>query len=160
MNEIISALVLTIFSFGAAIFYVLSCIERSVLPLGTNPESPIVADQDVRFVYSALQRLVPLLPPSNGAVIVLGSGALVYQAAMSGWQFLSLVAPLFYWLVMIYIIFVTDIAGAVRALREGSHTDSQSVLRRKVGRLVVQHHIALSANAGVVFLQFAWIIAT
>ncbi len=56
MKKLMPSLIVTIFSFGGAIFYALSCIERSVLKLGLNHHSQEVDEKDIRFVHASLKR--------------------------------------------------------------------------------------------------------
>ncbi len=70
---------------GPASSYALSSIERPVLGLaGRQP--PRVAEPDVRFVHQTLRRLNPLLPPTNGVVIVVGNGLLIRRRVRDGWS--------------------------------------------------------------------------
>ncbi len=155
MNALTPSLIVAIFSFGTAIFYALSCIEWSTLRLALNQHTQTVKNADVRFVHAALKRLIPLLPPSNGFVILFGTAALIYQCFLRGWDGPSILILTFYWLVTGYLITFGRIAAAVMDVRK---TDSQGDIgdvRRGVSRLIVRHHIGLSANLGVVGLEFA-----
>jgi hypothetical protein len=158
MMEPVSAFVVAITSFGIGIFYVLSAIERPVWRLAFDVHSPQVDDSDTRFVHRSLKRLIPLLPPANGAVILLGTLAMLYQALLRAWDWPSLVVLVFYWAVIGYLITLGDIRGAVRNVQETSSDSEILIVRRGVGRLVLHHHMALLANLGVVVLQFVLVI--
>jgi hypothetical protein len=154
MKKLMPSLIVTIFSFGGAIFYALSCIERSVLKLGLNQHSQEVDEKDIRFVHASLKRLIPLLPPSNGVVIVFGTGAMVYQGFTRNWDRASIAVLAFYWSVMGYLISFGKIAAAVKDVRAISSDSSIEDVRRGVARLIVRHHIGLIANLGAVMLEF------
>ncbi len=96
METFVAAFAVAAFSFGTAIFYVLSCVENSVLRLGLDQHSPAVADEDIRFTHKSLKRLTPLLPPANGFVILFGTAALVYLAVLNGWSWPSLLPLAFF----------------------------------------------------------------
>jgi hypothetical protein len=157
MYTLIPTVAIAIFSFGTAIFYALSRVEWSVLRLGLNRHSQAVKDEDVRFVHRALKRLTPLLPPSNGAVILLGTAALVYLAVVNSWSWLSILPLAFFWLVTGYLITFGRIAAAVKDLRNTSSEGAIKDVRRSVGRLVVRHHIGLVANLGTALLTFLFV---
>ncbi len=59
-----------LFTFGAAVFYVLLAIERRVwagsLTFGGDARG---TDEDVRLIHRVLKHLIPALPPSNGVVV-------------------------------------------------------------------------------------------
>jgi|GEM_PF-3496338 len=154
MKKLIPSLIVAIFSFGVAIFYALSCIERSVLKLGLNQHSQEVDEKDIRFVHASLKRLIPLLPPSNGFVIVFGTAAMVYQGFTRNWDRGSIAVLAFYWSVMGYLISFGTIAAAVKDVRETSSDNRIEDVRRGVARLIVRHHIGLIANLGVVIFEF------
>lgn len=61
MHNALTAFIAAVFMLGTAIFYVLSCIERSVLGLvfGKNKN---ITEEDIRFTHASLKRLSPLLP--------------------------------------------------------------------------------------------------
>jgi hypothetical protein len=158
MTELVPALVVALLSFGSAIFYVLSAIERPVWRLGLEQDSSKVSDEDARFVHMSLKRLIPLLPPSFGVVLVWGTAGMLYQAVLLGWDWATVAVPAFYWLVIGSIILFCDIRGTVRDVQEADSEGDISVVRCGVARLVRSHHLALIANFGAVVLQLALVI--
>ena len=72
--------IVAIFTFGFSIFYVLSLIEKSVWPIIFAGVQKEVDETDVRITDRTLKRLTPLLPPSNGVVILVGTTLLLRQA--------------------------------------------------------------------------------
>ena len=156
--ELLPGIVLVLFTFGATIFYILSRIERFVLPLAVNQESQSVDEEHVRFVHRILEHLSPVLPPSYGVVVLFGTIALLIQAFVRGWDAVSVGILAYYWVISGYSIFFGDIRGAVERLQNTeSDADVRSV-RQSVGELVFHHHVGLSANFGVVVLEFVLVI--
>jgi hypothetical protein len=159
LNNLIAALMVAIFSVGATVFDVLSCIGRSVLRLGLDRASPQVSDADARFVHTALKRLIPLLPPSNGFVILFGTAAMIYQAVLRGWDTASIVIIKFYWMWMLGIIAVGNVRGAVDTVRTTPSDGERAAVRRGVGWLAVLRYAGLIANPGAVVLELSLVIA-
>ena len=159
MLTLASSFAIAVFSFGAAIFYALSCVEWSVLRLGFNAHSKSVKEEDVRFVHKALKRLTPLLPPSNGFVILFGTAALVYLGVLTQWSWLAVLPLAFYWLVTGYTITFGRIAAAVKDVRTTPSDGNITEVRRGVSRLIVNHHIGLIANLGTVLLTFLFLLS-
>ena len=159
MLKSVASFIVAVYSFGGAIFYALSCIERSVLKLGLDEQTQAVDDEDVRFVHAALKRLIPLLPPSNGFVILFGTAAMLYQGFARKWDRASVAVLAFYWAIMGYLITFGKIGAAVADVRETSSDGKIQDVKRGVSRLIVRHHIGLVANLGTVILQFVLVIA-
>ena len=153
MNFIISFITAT-FAFGTAIFYCLSCVEKSVLKLVFSKDRNSVTEDNIRLTHKALKRLAPLLPPANGFVILLGVGALIYQCNLHSWNLESLSIFLFYIGITLYIIFVGKIATAVKNLMTIKSDQELTLVTSNVRHLIIQHHIALFANLGVMILEF------
>ena len=153
MNFVLPFITAT-FAFGTAIFYCLSCVEKSVLKLAFRKDKTSVTEDNIRFTHKALKRLAPLLPPANGFVILFGVGALIYQCNLHSWNLESLSILTFYILVTLYIIFIGKIATAVKNLMTIKSDQELSLVTSNVRHLITQHHIALFANLGVVILEF------
>lgn len=147
------ALIAATFTWGFSIFYGLSLIEKSVWPLIFGSRNAAVSEENVRFTHKALKRLTPLLPPSNGIVILVGTTLLMRQAWDMNWSFESLVQPVVYITMMLGIVLVgrnPAIVFAIRAQDENSPLDEVRKSIRSVGQ---QHHIALFTNLAVVLYQ-------
>jgi hypothetical protein len=153
MNFIVPFITAT-FAFGTAIFYCLSCVEKSVLKLAFSKDKTAVTEDNIRFTHKALKRLAPLLPPANGFVILFGVSALIYQCNLNSWNLGSLSILTFYIFVTLYIIFIGKIATAVKNLMTIKSDQELSLVTSNVRHLITQHHIALFANLGVVILEF------
>lgn len=159
MYNALTAFVAVVFTLGTAIFYVLSCVERSVLGLVLGKKDVKVAEEDIRFTHASLKRLSPLLPPSNGFVILFGNIALIAQGMIRSWDFLSILILSVYWVIMLYIIVFKKIAEDVRNIKETPNNAPLSKVTENVRRLIVQHHLGLLANLLVVILEFVLILS-
>lgn len=140
------------FTFGFSIFYGLSLIEKSVWPLIFG-RGHSVSDEDVRFTHQALKRLTPLLPPSNGVVIIVGLILLMRQAWELNWTAESLLLPFTYLCVMLGIVLVGKNPAVVFAIRDQDQDSPIEEVRRTIRLVGIHHHIALFTNLGVVLYQ-------
>ena len=159
MYNAITAFIAVSFTLGTSIFYVLSCIERSVLGLVFGKKNRKVSEEDIRFTHASLKRLSPLLPPSNGFVILFGNIALVIQCFYREWDVLSILILVVYWSIMLYIIIFRKIVEDVRNIKETPNNAPISKVTENVRRLTIQHHLGLIANLLVVILEFVVIFS-
>ena len=156
MNELIAALIVLCYSFATGIFYVLSCLEKPVWPLMRNPDSEKAADKDARFVHQALQRLIPLLPPTMVTTTLTGLVLLALQSVQRDFDRPSLIILVFF-LVMISYLF-SRLRGCIKGVSQVPHDGDIAGVRDGTGRLAALHHTGLFTMAGVLLLQFFLII--
>ncbi len=145
--------IVAIFTLGFSIFYSLSLIEKRVWPIIFKDVRASVSEADIRFTHEALKRLTPLLPPSNGVVILIGTTLLILQSAEQSWSLESLSIPVFYILMMAGIVLIgknPSVVFAIRRLDQDSPIQAVTQTIRTVG---IHHHIALVTNLAVVLLQ-------
>jgi hypothetical protein len=151
--------ILLLFTFGTTIFYVLLAIERRVwagsLTFGTNDHG---SQDDVRFVHRVLKHLIPVLPPSNGVVVVGGLAAILWQCVLRGWDARSQIILGYYLALQLYIIFIGRIAAAVRDVWTTSSDGEAIAVRRGVWNLIRQHRNGLIHAAGLVILEIVVVI--
>ncbi|WP_338869202.1 hypothetical protein WBJ53_19530 [Spirosoma sp. SC4-14] len=152
-----SSLIVSLFSIGTTIFYVLSCIERRVLQLAFAPGKP-VEEPDVRFVHQSLKRLIPVMPPSNGLVLLGGTALLIYQAITLHGDWSSIVLIVYYWGIQLFIFLGLNVSGAIQDVLNTPSDSSILEVSRGVKQLVLAHHAGLVQNFGTVLLQFLLII--
>jgi hypothetical protein len=95
-----------------------------------------------------LRRLIPLLPPTNGLVIVLGNGLLIRRGVRDGWTGPVLGALTWYWVINRYIMIIGRIDKDIRLVRSTPSDGDIEQVRHGVRRLVIQHHTGLVANVG------------
>lgn len=156
MNELVAALIVLCYSFATGIFYVLSCLEKPVWSLMGNPDSEKAADRDARFVHEALQRLIPLLPPTMVTTVLTGLVLLVLQSWQRDFDRPSLVV-LGFFLVMVTYLF-SRLRKRIRGVSEVPHEGDITRVRAGTGRLAALHHTGLFTTLGVLLLQFFLII--
>ncbi|MCF8529087.1 MAG: hypothetical protein K9G13_04330 [Aquiluna sp.] len=149
------ALIAAIFTFGFSIFYGLSLIEKSVWPLIFRNKPDLVSDHNIVFTHTALKRLTPLLPPSNGVVILAGTSLLFWQAVNLDWSWQSTLLPVFYILMMAGIVLIGKNPAVVFSIRSHGPESPLPELRRDLRLVGIHHHIALFTNLAVVIFQLS-----
>ncbi len=157
MNELIAALIVFCFAFGSGIFYVLSCLEKPVWSLMRNAESEKAADKDARFVHEALQRLIPLLPPTMITTTLTGLVLLILQALQRDFDRPSLIILGFFLVMMTYLF--SRLRARIRGVAEVPYDGDIAKVRAGTGRLAALHHTGLFTMVSVLLLQFFLIIA-
>lgn len=132
-GQLVAAAAAAVFAFRDG--HLLRAVEQRAAdaPLVRRDSASVSAEADVRFVHQVLQRLVPVLPPANGAVIVAGTALLIAQGVIRSWDVLALMPLAAFWTIPLYIIVIAHIAADVRAVRE---TDSASADLDTVARNV------------------------
>lgn len=154
-----SILILMLFTFGATIFYVLLCIEMRTWAIAFPAKfSRPVPETEIRFVHQALQRLIPLLPPSNGLVVLGGGGALLWQAIQRGWDGVAVLIFGFWLGGLLYIIVIGRIAAAVKDVWTTSSNGELHAVNRGVKNLIRQHFNGLLHAIGVILLQLGLVV--
>lgn len=156
--NIIQALIIAVFSFGSAIFYSLSCIERPVLGLWLKPNKSLENNDLIRFVHKELKKLIPLLPPSNGFVIFFGMLSMITQCILTDLSYFSIGIILFYTTSMLHIIFIGGINSAINEVKNIDSNGDITSVKSGLKRLIKLHHQGLFANAFTVILQFTYLI--
>ena len=156
MNELIAALIVLCYSFATGIFYVLSCLEKPVWSLMRNPDSEKAADRDARFVHEALQRLIPLLPPTMVTTVLTGLVLLVLQSSQRDFDQPSLVILGFFLIMASYLF--PRLRGRIRGVSEVPHDGDIAEVRSGTGRLAALHHTGLFTMVSLLVLQFFLII--
>ena len=156
MNELIAALIVLCYSFATGIFYVLSCLEKPVWSLMRNPDSDKAADKDARFVHQALQRLIPLLPPTMVTTTLTGLVLLILQSWQRDFDWPSLIVLGFFLVMMTYLF--SRLRGRIKGVLEVPHDGDIAKVRSGTGRLAALHHTGLFTMVSVLLLQFFLII--
>ena len=156
MNELIAALIVLCYSFATGIFYVLSCLEKPVWSLMRNPDSEKAADKDARFVHEALQRLIPLLPPTMVTTVLTGLVLLILQSLQRNFDRPSLVILGFFVVMATYLF--PRLRGHIRGVSEVPHDGDIAKVRSGTGRLAALHHTGLFTMVSLLLLQFFLIV--
>lgn len=153
--------ILVLFTFGATIFYVLLAIERRVwagsLTFGSDARGK---DGDVRFVHAVLKHLIPVLPPSNGLVVVGGLAAILWQCFLREWDERSLIILGYYLALQLYIVFFGRVAAAVRDVWKTPSDADATAVRRGVWNLIRQHRNGFIHATGLIVLELALVVAS
>lgn len=151
------AALLIIFTFGVGIFVFLSMVESSVWKLIFRNDKS-VADNDVRFVHHALQRLTSKLPASNGVVILGGVTLMTFQANAASWSGLPLIQICGYLAMLLVIVAVRRNPSTVRSIRaHSSSNESIEALQADIRRVGIDHHLGMLANLfALIFQLFIW----
>ena len=152
-------LIVLLFLFGSSIFYTLLLIERSTWKLVSQPESASAIEQAVRFVHLSLKNLIPVLPPSNGVVVVGGLACIIWQAARLHWSWQSLGILAFWSVGQLYILTFGRIAQAMRDVWRTPSDGSLADVSRGGRRLIQEHRNGLLHALGVLLLEM-WLILT
>jgi hypothetical protein len=147
------SLIVATFTFGFSIFYALSLIEFRVWGLIFGSGKAAISEDELRFTHKSLKRMTPLLPPSNGLVILVGLFLLMRQASDLGWGFEAAVMPIFYLTMMLFIVLVLRNPAVVFTIRAQDETTELSEIRKAIRRVGRDHHIALFTNLSVVLYQ-------
>lgn len=145
--------IVAIFTFGFSIFYVLSLIEKSVWPIIFAGVQKEVDETDVRITHRTLKRLTPLLPPSNGVVILVGTTLLLRQAWDLGWSWEATLLPIFYLTMMLGIVLVGKNPSVVFAIRAQDESSDLAEVKKTIRLVGIHHHTALATNLLVVLFQ-------
>lgn len=149
------ALIVGTFVFGFSIFYALSLIEVKAWPLIFANRGEAVTDDHVRFIHAVLKRLTPLLPPSNGVVILFGTTLLFMQASTENWSLVATSLPVFYLSMMLGIIFIGKNPAVVFSIRSHDSNSDIADLRIDLRQVGIHHHIALFTNLTIVIAELA-----
>ena len=147
------AIVVASFSGLAAIFAVLTILERTIRRVAWRPDDQTIADSDVRFVYQVLQWLVPRLPPLHGTLTVIGTVGLVLQGMDRAWDAGAVLAISFAWVFTIGTFLGARLGPAVKAVLHGDPEGPIDEVRRVIGKLVLGHHLGLMTEIGVLVIQ-------
>lgn len=156
MNELIAALIVLCYAFATGIFYVLSCLEKPVWSLMRDADSARAADEDARFVHEALQRVIPLLPPTMVTTTMTGLVLLIVQSWQRAFDRPSLLI-LGFFLVMITYLF-SRLRTRIRGVAQVPHDGDIARVRAGTGRLAALHHTGLFTMVSVLLLEFFLII--
>lgn len=152
--------ILVLFTFGATIFYVLLAIERRVWARSlTFGDDRTGTDDSVRFVHRVLKHMIPVLPPSNGVVVLGGLAAILWQCSLRSWDAFSLVLLAYYLILQLYIIFFGHIAAAIRNVWKMPSDGDIDAVRSGVWGLIRQHRNGFIHAAGLVVLELTLVLS-
>ena len=135
-------ILLVVLTMGFTLLLVVGLIERSVVKLLFN-ESANVLENEIRLTFSALQRIVGVLPYTLG-VIIAGSFILsIIQIFKSKGQVITLIVFAVLLIPMVYNIFIADTAAVVEGIETTNISDELFKVRASLLGAVKQHYIGL-----------------
>ncbi len=137
---------------GFTLLLVVGLMERKVVSLLIN-ESANVTEENIRFTFSALQRIVGVLPYTLGLIIA-GTFILSLAQIFKTRNNLMAIAVLIVLLIpMIYNIFIADTAAVVEGIETTKMSDELTLVRSSLLGAVKQHYIGLIGFALATLLQ-------
>jgi len=151
-------LLLLFCAMGFMLLLVIALLERSVSPLLWNAAA-IIPEEDIRLTFSALQRVVGVLPYTLGVIILGTFSCSIWQCIYSKWSKFSLAVLIALLIPMIYNIFLADTAAVVENLTNTQASDALPQVQLSLMAAVQQHHIGLLGFT-LSFLFQAYIVFT
>ncbi len=145
-------LLLVFCTMGFTLLLVVGLLERNVVSLLINNSADVTED-NIRLTFSALQRIVGVLPYTLG-IIITGTFILsVTQIVKSNKSFLSIAVLVVLLIPMIYNIFIADTAAVVEGIETTKMSDQLSIVKSSLMGAVKQHYIGLIGFALAATLQ-------
>jgi len=127
---------------GFMLLFVVGLMERSVVSLLIN-DAYQVSEDNLRLTFSALQRIVGVLPYTLG-IIIAGTLILsILQAVKSKGNWFSIAVIIILLIPMIYNIFIADTAAVVEGIENTKITDEIAQVKFSLLGAVKQHYIGL-----------------
>lgn len=127
---------------GFTLLLVVGLIERNVVSLLIN-DSANVSEDNIRQTFSALQRIVGVLPYTLG-IIIAGTFILsVTQIFKSNKNIWSIAVVVVLLIPIIYNTFIADTAAVVDGIETTIMTDELSTVKLSLLGAVQQHYIGL-----------------
>ncbi len=148
----LKVILLVFCTMGFTLLLVVGLLERNVVSLLIN-ESADVTEDHIRLTFSALQRIVGVLPYTLG-VIIAGTFILsVAQIFKSDKKLLPIAVLVVLLIPMIYNIFIADTAAVVEGIETTKMSDELSTVKSSLLGAVKQHYIGLIGFALTTILQ-------
>jgi len=137
---------------GFTLLLVVGLMERKVVSLLIN-ESSNVTKENIRLTFSALQRIVGVLPYTLG-VIIAGTFILSVAQIFKSKKNVMAIAVLVVLLIpMVYNIFIADTAAVVEGIETTKMSDPLRVVKSSLLGAVKQHYIGLIGFALATLFQ-------
>lgn len=119
-------------------------MERSVIGLFLG-DAASVSEDDIRLTFSALKRLVDVLPYTLGVLIAASFLLGVLQARGTGWRPLSVLVLIILAAPMFYNIVLADTALVVSNLKSTAPGDDLTIVQKSLRDAALQHFIGFVA---------------
>ncbi len=151
----IKVILLVFCTMGFTLLLVVGLMERNVVVLLIN-ESSNVSEENIRLTFSALQRIVGVLPYTLG-VIIAGTFVLsIVQIIKSKLKIITIGVLIVILIPMIYNIFLADTAAVVKGIETTNMSDSLSIVKSSLLGAVNQHYIGLIGFTLATLLQLSY----
>ncbi len=148
----LKVLLLVFCTMGFTLLLVVGLIERNVVSLLIS-ESSNVSEDNIRLTFSALQRIVGVLPYTLG-IIIAGTFVLsITQIFKSNKNLLSIAVLIVLLIPMVYNIFIADTAAVVEGIETTKLTDELPIVKSSLLGAVKQHYLGLIGFAIATILQ-------
>ncbi len=158
MNKI-KILLLVFCTMGFTLLLVVGLLERDVVALLFN-DSAQVTEESIRLTFSALQRIVGVLPYTLG-VIIAGTFILsLVQLYKSQRHWLAIGIILVVAFPMVFNIFIADTAAVVAGIETTKATDPIDLVKSSLLGAVQQHYIGLVGFTLATILQLIYTLQT
>ncbi len=140
---------------GATLLLVVGLMERNVVALLFN-DSANVSEEHIRLTFSALQRIVGVLPYTLGLIIAASLILSIIQLVRSKMNWMAIGVLVILLIPMIYNIFIADTAAVVNGIETTNMSDQLSIVRSSLLGAVKQHYIGLAGFASAMVLQLIY----
>ena len=137
---------------GFTLLLVVGLIERDVVSLLINKTAD-VSEDNIRLTFSALQRIVGVLPYTLGIVIAGTFLLSILQIIKTNKSLLSIAVLVVLLIPMIYNIVIADTAAVVEGMETTNMSDQLSTVKSSLLAAVRQHYIGLVGFAFATILQ-------
>ncbi len=148
----LKVILLVFCTMGFTLLLVVGLMERNVVGLLIN-ETANVSEENIRLTFSALQRIVGVLPYTLGIIIAGTLMLSIAQIFKSGKKLLSIAVLVVLLIPMIYNIFIADTAAVVEGIETTKMSDQLSTVQSSLMGAVQQHYIGLIGFALATTLQ-------
>lgn len=138
----LKVLLLVFCTMGFTLLLVVGLLERNVVGLLIN-ESATVTEENIRLTFSALQKIVGVLPYTLG-IIIAGTFILaITQIVKTNKNLFSIAVLVVLLIPMIYNIFIADTAAVVEGIETTKISDPLETVKSSLMGAVLQHYIGL-----------------
>jgi len=151
----LKVILLVFCTMGFTLLLVVGLMERQVVGLLIN-ETSNVKEENIRLTFSALQRIVGVLPYTLGLII---SGTFILSIAQifkSKKKLMAIAVLIVILIPMIYNIFIADTAAVVKGIETTKMSDQLEVVKSSLLGAVKQHYIGLLGFTLATFLQLTF----
>jgi len=148
----LKVILLVFCTMGFTLLLVVGLVERNVVSLLIN-ESSNVTEDNIRTTFSALQRIVGVLPYTLGIIITSTFILALIQIFKTNKNGIAIAVLVVLLIPMIFNIFIADTAAVVEGIETTKVTDALIEVKTSLLAAVKQHYIGLLGFAFATVLQ-------